>query len=226
MRVRKDWTVVGLHSGDTVAHYDTLAGETRVTHTNDVCIYAPRFAAVRRVTGVVLHEQLQRGAAVDLPIRVAQSDDSESPTTVLQPLQLQRNRKAGGPNLLRERTRTAGLENLVGAVESTNQLLPYEDFSIIRSGQFDNTEKARLAMRLAAAVAWTEDKEVQVVIDNKAAVETSGNLELQSVYEYEMPPGKPRLRMLTVSKTPPYRNCSFCFGNCNPTRIFPHRLHF
>lgn len=199
VRVRNDWTVVGLHSGDTIAHYDTLTGETRVTHTNDVCIYAPRFASVRRVTGVVQHEQLQRGAGVDVPLRLAQTDEAEEPTTVLQPLQLQRNRKAIGPNSLRERTRTAGLEETVGAVEQAGDLLPYEDFAIIRFGKFDNSEKARLATRLAAAQSWTGDLPVQVLIDDRAAVETSGNLQLQSVHEFELPPGKPRLRIVKLA---------------------------
>ncbi|MEK6250037.1 MAG: hypothetical protein N2C12_17770, partial [Planctomycetales bacterium] len=49
VRVRKDWTVEGLHMEDTIAHFDTLDGRRVVEPSNQVCIYAPRFGSVRRV---------------------------------------------------------------------------------------------------------------------------------------------------------------------------------
>jgi len=57
--VRADWTVDGLEQEDAVAHYDTLDGRIVVTPSNRVCVYAPRFAAVRRVEGLQAHERRQ-----------------------------------------------------------------------------------------------------------------------------------------------------------------------
>ena len=51
--VRADWTVDGLEQEDAIAHYDTLDGRVVVTPSNRVCVYAPRFAAVRRVENVL-----------------------------------------------------------------------------------------------------------------------------------------------------------------------------
>ena len=52
VQVARDWTVYGLDQEDTVVHYDTLNGDTRVQPSNRVPIYAPRFAATRKVTSV------------------------------------------------------------------------------------------------------------------------------------------------------------------------------
>ena len=55
--VRADWSVDGLEQEDAIAHYDTLDGRVVVTPSNRVCIYAPRFAAVRRVENPLAHER-------------------------------------------------------------------------------------------------------------------------------------------------------------------------
>ena len=57
--VRADWAVDGLEPEDAIAHYDTLDGRVIVTPSNRVCVYAPRFAAVRRVENLLAHERRQ-----------------------------------------------------------------------------------------------------------------------------------------------------------------------
>ena len=60
--VKPDWTVVGLDQQDTVAHFDTLDGQTLVAASNCVCVYAPRFAAVRQVSTPIVYEGHERMA--------------------------------------------------------------------------------------------------------------------------------------------------------------------
>ncbi len=43
VHIEADWTVKGLQLEDTIAHFDTLEGETMVASSNRVCMYAPRF---------------------------------------------------------------------------------------------------------------------------------------------------------------------------------------
>jgi len=199
VQVADDWSVIGLHEGDTIAHYDTLEGQVVVEPTNEVCLYAPRFASVRRVTGVVLHEQHLRSAGLELPVHLAQSGEAETATTVLQPVQPSRNLAINGANRFREKMRPGGLENLQAAAGARRGFLPFEDFLIIRQGRFDNTEKARLTERLQAAYTWSHDASVQVVVDNIDALEASSEVGMESVYTYEMPDGKSRLRVVKVA---------------------------
>jgi uncharacterized repeat protein (TIGR01451 family) len=197
--VRSDWSVFGLHEGDAVAHYDTIDGRTFVEPTNDVCLYAPRFGAVRKVTGVILHEQSQRSAGVELPTRLVQQEETQIATTVLQPLQPNRNLSVNGPNSFREHTRGAGLDNSQIPFGAEGSLEPYQDLAIIRRGVFDNTEKARLTNRLQAAFAWSHDTALQVTLDGKLAIELSGDTGMESVYTYELPAGKSRLRIVKIA---------------------------
>src|SRR5690242_259144 len=48
--VKPDGMVVGLDHQDTVGYFNTTDGQTLVAASNCVCIYAPRFAAVRQVS--------------------------------------------------------------------------------------------------------------------------------------------------------------------------------
>lgn len=52
--VKKDWSAVGIDTTDTVMYYETLGGKVCVQPSNRTCVYAPRFGAVRQVTGAAL----------------------------------------------------------------------------------------------------------------------------------------------------------------------------
>lgn len=199
--VKNDWSVHGLHAGDTVAHFDTLDGDLRVVHSNELCIYAPRFAAVRRVSGVTLHEQHQRGAGVEFADGPLQHADREGPTTATQPLQPQRHLTVAQSQRLEDKQRGLKLDRQLRVAEAAKDLMPFEEFGIVRYGRFENSEKARLATRLDAAVAWTHEVGLQVVFDNRPAVEASGDSQSQGVYRFELPPGKPRLRVVKLAST-------------------------
>jgi uncharacterized repeat protein (TIGR01451 family) len=197
--VKRDWSVEGLHEGDAIVHYDTVDGKTFVEPSNEVCIYAPRFAAARKVYGLVINEQHDRPAGVELPLRIVQGGDVGEATTVVQPLQPGRQHAIRSVQQFRERDRTGGLENTQRPATAQDQFLPFEDLLVIRRGIYDNSEKARLAARLQAAIAWTSDQAPQIVIDNKLAVQLIGTSSSQSIYTYELPPGKSRLRVIKIA---------------------------
>ena len=63
--VRADWSITGLEQEDAIGHYDTVDGRTIITPSNRVCIYAPRFAAVRRYGNPVHSIESMRRDAVE-----------------------------------------------------------------------------------------------------------------------------------------------------------------
>ena len=198
VRVAQDWTVRGLDQEDTVAHFDTKDGRTIVEPSNCVCIYAPRFSAVRRVDALVQYKQRQHMAGMQAPLIPGVSEERLGPTTVIQPLQPLRHLASTPLDIFREETRglTVDLAEVPGGTESA--FLPYEDFLLIRRGQFDLSEKPRLTERIDAALVWTDNAGVQVVIDDTLATEAAGTSKLESVYRYELK-GKPRLRICKVA---------------------------
>ena len=197
--VRQDWTVMGLDTEDTIAHYETLEGRTEVRASNRVAIYAPRFASVRKVYGYVACQQEDRAAGVEVQTQVSTREERRLAKTIDQPLQPGRYVGNKGPQRFREATQSTDLGGLAILAGVDNRFKVYENFEILRSGKFDNTEKARLTERLEAALVWSSTQAVQAVIDNVAASVAVNHVGLQSVYHYETPPGKPRLRIVKVA---------------------------
>ena len=79
--------VHGLELEDTVAVYDTIDGETKIQPSNRVCLYSPRFAAVRQVTSVIENLQNDQLTAVSMPL-LPQLNQLDSLATTVFPSQL------------------------------------------------------------------------------------------------------------------------------------------
>ena len=106
VNVRRDGTVVGLDQQDTVGHFTTADGQTLVAASNCVCIYAPRFAAIRQVSTPVISEGHERMAEVEMPAKVNIHEERRGPRAV-QPEQLIA--QVGLDQVQRFRERTQGL---------------------------------------------------------------------------------------------------------------------
>jgi uncharacterized repeat protein (TIGR01451 family) len=197
VRVRRDWSVDGLDLEDTIVHYDTLDGHTHIEPSNVVCVYAPRFAAVRKIYGVVQFDQLDRVAGVAQPLPPIGVDDVQVATTAVQPVQPELNLGTKAASGLRERTPPVLVENAQGLIGAHGSLLPFEDFALIKRGFFDNSEKARLAQRVEAALVWSHDLAVQVLIDNIQAHEDISDTSPDTITMYEL--GDSRLRICKVA---------------------------
>ena len=196
--VRADWVVEGLEQEDAVAHYDTVDGRLIVVPSNRVCIYAPRFAAVRRVVNLMAHEQ---------PLFVNEILEEESPAKAAdaQPVasSLQRHAVAINlakrpPILFRQRQQAGELEQLYATMEAYNSVAPYSLLEIIQTGQVDNMETPRLAAATKSAITWTSVQAPQVVINNKKAQEIDGLRQVGIIYQADEP-DNPRLRLVKLA---------------------------
>jgi uncharacterized repeat protein (TIGR01451 family) len=198
--VRADWTVDGLQQEDTAAHYDTVNGEVYVVPSNRVCFYAPRFAAVRRVEGVIAHErrQLPDVEVIDTPL--AATDEAQPVATSTQRHAVVVNRGDQPPNLFRVRQQPGGMENRQASMDSFNAMSPYANLEIIRSGEVVGSEQALLERAVQAAVTWAGDQAVQVVFENKQAVAAVGLRQPGIVY-MTTEPNSPKLRLLKLAST-------------------------
>ncbi len=198
--VLRDWSVRGLEMEDTVAHYDTLTGETVVEPSNRVCIYAPRFAAVRTVKGLNQTQQNENPLAARDREMPHQQNEATLVTTSTQQVQPLGKFGLKPVNIYEGRDVGVPLARVVVPAGLSDRMLPHEDFKLFVTGVFDIAEKARLANATENALAWTEKQGVQVVLDGKLPVEASNDVALEQVYRYDLL-GKPRLRIVkTASK--------------------------
>lgn len=196
--VRADWTIDGLDEEDAIAHYDTLDGRVVVTPSNRVCIYAPRFAAIRRTVNIMAHEQ---------PVFVNQAIDEQAPAKAdeLQPVvsSLQRHRVAidlgqQPPSLYRQRQQAGCVENLQATMDVFNSIAAYANLSIIKTGVVDNAEKPWLALATESAIALTGVQAPQVVVNGKSVAAQVGVRQAGIVYQTDGP-DNPRLRLIKLA---------------------------
>ncbi|MFV2069788.1 MAG: hypothetical protein ACC645_22710 [Pirellulales bacterium] len=198
--IRSDWSVHGLDLEDTIVHYDTLDGRIVVEPTNRVCIYAPRFGAVRRVENPLIDAGRDQVLAVQQPVEPHRGTDILVASTALQ-----RNEPVGETRIrtgstYRLRQQGGGLENQIRLAEMDDALRPFEDLKIFRLGLYDQQEKARLAQAVAAAIVWTGDQAVQVILDGKKAAVATRDQQVEVLYGVDEP-DHPSLRVVKIAST-------------------------
>jgi uncharacterized repeat protein (TIGR01451 family) len=196
--VTKERKIVGLEPEDAISHYDTADGRVLVTPSNRVCIYAPRFAAVRRVVQVVAHEQ---------PVFVNQALEEQAPMKArkaLPPISA-RQRKVLAvdlglrpADLFRQRQQPGELVNLQAAADVFTSIGPYANLTIIHTGEVSNAEKPRLERSLQAAKTLTGVQAPQVLFDVTQAQAEVGVRQPGLIYQ-TTGPTSPKLRLLKLA---------------------------
>lgn len=197
-RVSRDWRVTGLDLEDTIGHFDTLDGRVVVTPSNSVCIYAPRFAAVRKVVqtsedglAVVMQEvDTPEPASTDLAINEA--------VRVHQPLMPGRDDGLHAARGIDHRVR--GLEDLhaLRVHELSKDFQAYEDLQVIHTGIHRSTERALLEQWSQAAIQWDETVGPEVILDGDPAI-TETTVEKSATIHHIGLPGKPKLRVIKLA---------------------------
>lgn len=198
--VNKNGVAHGLHLEDTVAHFDTSDGRRLVQESNRVCIYAPRFAAVRLVSGLEQSQQNERLRGVDSPMTASREDSRRLASATTQPLQAIGDTGVKQPTIQRARQAGGEIDKHLYIAGFQAGFLPHENFDIIRQGRFDHGHKAELIARLEAARVWTVDQAVQVILDRVQAVALTGDQRVQATYTVDLP-HHPKLRVVKVAST-------------------------
>lgn len=160
----RDWPVhydhenrLGLDTEDTVAEYVDHKGRERMKPSNKVCVYAPRFAAVRTVSQPVLGESLSKSVGV-----INTTGDDELRTR----LALTQKTKHDAVGGVRMRSRASGIEteSVSAGVAQDVALVQHDKINnLFQSYNFtnfidlDHTTAARLNYGLGAALVWSHD---------------------------------------------------------------------
>ena len=196
--VAPNFRVGGLDMEDTVVHYDTIDGQTIVKPSNKVCIYAPRFGAVRKVTSVEISEQRDQVVQAGAPVKLGIQDETLRATTAVQPVQPVANIGTKQLSIERLKQPAVPISQLLMAYAVEDRLKAYEDFAVIRNGVLEEAQKPRLAIAVDAALTWAQNQAVQVVLDHKQAIALTGDQRVQTTFRADTP-NNPCLRVIKVA---------------------------
>jgi uncharacterized repeat protein (TIGR01451 family) len=183
---------------DTVVHFDTPDGRLGVEPSNCVCIYAPRFGAVRQVISPSNYHQIDRLVHLHRPLKAGDEKDVRPPLVNMLPEQpiaaLTTDQIA---QLEREDLQTTVSQN-AKASEFAFGFQAHENFLLIRYGVFSQAEKARLAEWIDAATAWTTVQGVEIFVEGHQAQVETGDRRAQATYAVDTPDYS-RLRVCKVA---------------------------
>jgi len=199
--VSPNWELYGLGLEDTVAHYDALDGRTLVEPSNKVCIYAPRFGAVRVVTRIAENENIDQAEGVERPQQALRAGAVAVPVSSLQRYQARGDVGTKIASAYRGRVGDGAVSSSLVASSFQDTFLPFEDLSAIRNGILDQTEKARLSEGVQAAITWTEDVGVQAVLNGRIAIGITQNERTEEVFTVKDLRSRAKLRVIKVAST-------------------------
>jgi len=200
-KVAPDWKIYGLETTDTVAHFDTLDGQTLVQPSNRVHLDAPRFGAVRKVVGLVENQRNQHLSGVHRPTQLVRYDDVQQASTSTQNIQAEKAVLAKVPNICRSKQGDGAVSRAVGPVSFQDAFLPYENLAAIRLGMIEESESAWLAKSAEAAIVWSNTQAVQVILDRQLATAATSSQPAQTIFTVNEPPARPKLRVIKVAST-------------------------
>jgi len=192
--------VNGLELEDTIVHYDTLDGRTLVEPSNRVHLYAPRFAAVRSVEQTWLNEQRDQISQTAKPVGPQIELERVIVTTAVQPEQPVGEIGVNQPSLAHLKQGRGVLLTREIPYGAQDRLGSYEDFDVIRLGLMNEEQQPRLAESVDAAIAWSGDQALQVVVGGTPALVETGDQRAQATFRFDLPEN-PRLRVIKVAST-------------------------
>jgi uncharacterized repeat protein (TIGR01451 family) len=164
--VRNDGTLVGLDREDTIGHFETIDGVTKVTSSNRVCIYSPRFAAVRKLSQSYSTTETARVGSMNERIETRTSSRKQASSITKQQLQLQANRGATHAGNIVDQTRGIVAENTLVPSGFRAGFAAFENLQLMRIGKHRASESARLSLGMQAAGVWDDIRGLQVAERN------------------------------------------------------------
>lgn len=198
--IHADWTIHGLEQEDTVAHYDTVDGRTIVTPSNKVCIYAPRFAAIRQVVDPLGYARFDAaGGAVQqvAPVRLDEQEEAIAAAAEIEP-SVDRLREP--PSLVLEKKHPGELGRDRRVAATIGLLAPYANLEIVRTGEVVGVDRVRIARASLAAISWAGVQAPQVLLDSRQAHADVGLLSPGTIY-HVFEPNNPKLRLCKLAST-------------------------
>lgn len=194
--------VRGLDAEDTIAAFDTPAGNTLLQPSNRVYLYSPRFCSVRQVVNLGQSEQMDRFSGMAVRQTVGQQEARNGATQSTQNQAALGNIARDQLTQLRMREGEGAISANVGPMQFRKRFQAFENFTLIRAGRMDMTEMAMLAKHAANAVVWSKESGVQVTLNGQNATAVTKNQNVEVIYTVDEPPACPRLRVVKVASTP------------------------
>ena len=170
---------LGLDTEDTVVEYTDHIGGQHVKPTNRVCVYAPRFGAVRSVSAPILGTSVDQIASADKFLRGAGMRSRDITGLHKQNTAVGNYRVDARPSDIDVYTGQAAMDQTQVAVGFDMVQNTFQDFQFVRTGQLTQIEEVHLAKGIHAAIAWTRTQYPIIAAQTEQAQEVTSEFRAQ-----------------------------------------------
>ena len=221
--VNKDWSQKGLGPTDTVAYYRTDGGKVCVAESNRVPIYAPRFGAVRQVTGIDLAARAAGTERILAPIVPSKFEERSGADRVVLPVAPIGQQQIGMLDAFQENRSTIPMQQIVPAGTMSEALVVFENIGFLTTGVMADHEVAVIGRILAAARSWYQPESLAVEVKGEQATIVQDSKKAQDVHVFDIP-DKCSLRICkaashTIANSGDRIRFTIRFGNVGPKAI-------
>ncbi|MCP4944368.1 MAG: DUF11 domain-containing protein [Planctomycetaceae bacterium] len=185
--VRRDDSLTGLQPEDTVVHYTTAAGDIEVEASNKVCLYAPRFLSVRKITGALAGGRAIGAAQFDKPQGTSRLEQPLPRLTMTDSVELAHADVARKIDAMRERVRGVPVDSVLQLEQASDVMAALVGLTIDQLNQLQDDEKVALEQFSLAAISWALDECVEATIEDLKAPSLVRDESLQGLTIYEFP---------------------------------------
>lgn len=197
-RVLRDDSVGGLGPQDAVVHYTTEAGDMVLQPSNTVCLYSPRFGAIRQVSGAVAGEKAVGLSRTYQPIGPT-GIGLNQPSLVVEDI-----RELGHADVtrridaMRDRNRGVPVEGIVQPLLAADVMQILATLDAISLTRLDESQIAVLKQGAIAAQSWMIRDAVEVMIESMHPPTLTRDARVEAFVEYDFPDAG-RLQIVKVA---------------------------
>jgi uncharacterized repeat protein (TIGR01451 family) len=185
--VKQDWSTAGVDPTDTVIHYETLAGTVCVQATNRVPIYAPRFGAVRQVSGLQLSTRAVGTERILAPVAAERFDDKNLAGMVVLPVAPQGEQQVGLIDAFQENKVGTPLDQIQPLSRMSSARVPFELIDPRRTGLITRQELIDIRQLIQNAETWVIRESLMIEISGQPALEVVDTQAAEDYVLYESP---------------------------------------
>lgn len=185
--VGRDDAILGLQPEDTIVHYTTESGDVEVKASNRVCVYAPRFKSVRKITGAASGQHSIGLSGIAKQVGASNLEINEGGVVIGESLELGRAEVARSIDAMRHRDRGVPMEGILQIEEATDVLAALAGISLNSLNELQDEQVALVQELALAAVAWTRNESLEVAIEDLKAPVLTRDQSVEGLTIYEFP---------------------------------------
>ncbi|MCS7466524.1 DUF11 domain-containing protein [Stieleria sp. ICT_E10.1] len=197
-RVMVNDHVGGLDPQDAVVHYTTEAGDIAVQASNPVCLYSPRFGAIRQVSGAVAGEKAVGLRGTFQPVGPSGIGLTQPSLVVGESLELARADVARRVDAMRDRNRGVPVEGIVQPLLAEDALEILATLDAVSLNRLDESQIAILKQGAVAAQSWMIRDAVEVMIESITPPVLTRDAKVEGFVRYDFPDAG-RLEIMKVA---------------------------